>query len=207
MEITVLKDILGANDQFARENRKMLDKHRVFVVNVMASPGSGKTSVILETIRALKGKVNIAVVEGDISSSIDAENISKEGIRVIQINTDGQCHIDANMLRRALEDLPLAEIDLLFIENVGNLVCPAEFTLGDDRKVLISSTAEGDDKPFKYPLMYNTVDAILINKIDLLPYLNFNTESFSQAVSEMNDGVKIIETSCTNGQGISEWSS
>jgi len=207
MEITVLKDILSANDQLARENRELLDNYDVFVINVMASPGSGKTSVILETIKELKEKVRIGVIEGDISSSIDAETISREGIPVIQINTGGECHIEASMLRRALNDLPLAEIDLLFIENVGNLVCTAEFALGDDRKVLIASTPEGDDKPFKYPLMFHTVDAVLINKIDLLPYLKFNAENFTKAVREMNEGVKIIQTSCTSGHGIQEWAS
>jgi hydrogenase nickel incorporation protein HypB len=207
MEITVLKDILSANDQVAQENRELLDKHDVFVINVMASPGSGKTSVILETIRELQGKVRVGVIEGDISSSIDAETIGKEGIPVIQINTGGECHIGANMLYRALNDLPLSEIDLLFIENVGNLVCTAEFALGEDRKVLIASTPEGDDKPFKYPLMFHTVDAVLINKIDLLPYVKFDADHFTRAVREMNEEIEIIQTSCTSGHGIQEWAS
>ncbi len=207
MEIKILKDILSANDQIAEENRQLLDGSRVFAINVMASPGSGKTSVILETIRELKGKVRIGVIEGDISSSIDAETISKEGIPVIQINTGGECHLDASMLRGALSNLPLGDIDLLFIENVGNLVCTAEFLLGEHLKILVSSIPEGDDKPFKYPLMFHEVDAILMNKIDLLPYVKFDTEAFSKGVRGMNEKVKIIQTSCTNGQGIQEWGS
>lgn len=207
MEIKILKDILSANDQIAEENRQLLDGSKVFAVNVMASPGSGKTSVILETIRELKGKVRIGVIEGDISSSIDAETIGKEGIPVIQINTGGECHLDAGMLRGALSNLPLGDIDLLFIENVGNLVCTAEFLLGEHLKILVSSIPEGDDKPFKYPLMFHEVDAILMNKIDLLPYVKFDTEAFSKGVRGMNEKVKIIQTCCTDGQGIQEWGS
>lgn len=207
MEIKILKDILGANDRIARENRELLDSNHVFAINVMASPGSGKTSVILETIRELKGKTTIGVIEGDISSSIDAEKIGKEGTPVIQINTGGECHLDANMLRGALNNLPLSEIDLLFIENVGNLVCTAEFALGEHRKVLIASTPEGDDKPFKYPLMFHEADAVLINKIDLLPYVTFHVDAFSKGVKGMNEKVEIFQMSCTTGQGVQEWGS
>lgn len=207
MEIKILKNILGANEQIAQENRQRLDDSQVFAVNVMASPGSGKTSVILATIRELKGKAKIGVIEGDLSSSIDAEMIGKEGIPVIQINTGGQCHLDAGMLRGALNNLPLGEIDLLFIENVGNLVCTAEFVLGEHRKVLVSSTPEGDDKPFKYPLIFHEADAILINKIDILPYLTFDVEGFTKGVRGMNETVEIIQMSCTDGRGIEEWGS
>ena len=205
MEIKVLKNILGANDQMARENRQLLDDNHVFAVNVMASPGSGKTSVILQTIRELKGKARVGVIEGDISSSIDAETIGKEGIPVVQINTGGECHLEASMLRDALNNLPLDEIDLLFIENVGNLVCTAEFNLGEHRKVLVSSIPEGDDKPFKYPLMFHEVDAILMNKIDLLPYLAYDVDAFVKGVRGMNEKVEIIKTSCATGEGIQEW--
>ena len=205
MEIKVLKNILGANDQMARENRQLLDDNHVFAVNVMASPGSGKTSVILQTIRELKGKARVGVIEGDISSSIDAETIGKEGIPVVQINTGGECHLEASMLRDALNNLPLSEIDLLFIENVGNLVCTAEFNLGEHRKVLVSSIPEGDDKPFKYPLMFHEVDAILMNKIDLLPYLAYDVDAFVKGVRGMNEKVEIIKTSCATGEGIQEW--
>ena len=205
MEIKVLKDILGANEQIAKGNRELLDSHGIFAVNLMSSPGAGKTSLILETIKRLKGKVKIGVIEGDVSSSLDAEKVGKEGVPVIQINTGGECHLDANMLSNALSHLPLQDIKLLFIENVGNLICPAEFALGEHKKVLISSLPEGDDKPFKYPLMFHIADIVLINKIDLLPYLNFNIEAFSRAIKGINEKVEIFPLSCANGQGIEKW--
>ena len=205
MEIKVLKDILSANEQIAERNRQLLDSKGVLAVNVMASPGAGKTSLILETIKMLKRKTRIGVIEGDISSSLDAETIGKEGVPVIQINTGGECHLDANMLSSALSNIPLKDVELLLVENVGNLICPAEFTLGEHRKVLISSIPEGDDKPFKYPLMFHKADAVLINKIDLLPYLKFDTQGFSQAVRGINEKVEIFPISCTTGQGIQEW--
>ncbi len=205
MEIKVLKDILSANEQIAERNRQLLDSKGIFAVNLMASPGAGKTSLVLATIKALKGKIRIGVIEGDISSSLDAETIGKEGIPVIQINTGGACHLDASQLSSALSNVPLQDIELLLIENVGNLVCPAEFALGEHRKVLVASTPEGDDKPFKYPLMFLKADAVLINKIDLLPYLNFDARSFSRAVSGINEKVKIFQVSSTTGQGIEEW--
>jgi len=205
MEIKVIKDILGANDQIAQKNRQLFDSNKVFVVNVMASPGAGKTSVIMETIKRLKGKTRVGVVEGDISSSLDAEAISKEDVPVVQINTGGECHLDANMTATALGDLPLKDIDLLLIENVGNLVCPAEFSLGEDIRILIASTPEGDDKPFKYPLMFHEADVVLINKIDLLPYLKFDVDAFSKTIKGINRKVKIFPVSCTTGEGIEAW--
>ena len=205
MEIKVVQDILGANEQIAERNRQLLDSKGVFAVNLMSSPGAGKTSLILETIKRLKGKTKIGVIEGDVSSSLDAEVIGKEGIPVIQINTGGECHLDANMTYSALGKMPLQDIELLLIENVGNLICTAEFALGEHKNVLVSSTPEGDDKPFKYPLMFHKVDAVVINKIDLLPYLKFNTETFSQAIKGINEKVKILEISCATGQGIEQW--
>jgi len=205
MEIKVVKDILGANEQIAERNRQLLDSNGVFAVNLMSSPGAGKTSLILETIKRLKGKTKIGVIEGDVSSSLDAEVIGKEGIPVIQINTGGECHLDANMTYSALGKMPLQDIELLLIENVGNLICTAEFALGEHKNVLVSSTPEGDDKPFKYPLMFHKVDVVVINKIDLLPYLKFNTETFSQAIKGINEKVKILEISCATGQGIEQW--
>ena len=205
MEIKVVKDILGANEQIAERNRRLFDSNKVFAVNLMSSPGAGKTSLILETIKRLKGKTRVGVVEGDISSSLDAEAIGKEGVPVVQINTGGECHLDANMTSTALGSLPLKDIELLLIENVGNLVCPAEFALGEHKKVLISSTPEGDDKPFKYPLMFHLVDVVLINKVDLLPYLKFNAEAFSRAVKGINQKVEIFPVSCTTGEGIEKW--
>jgi len=205
MEIKVVKDILGANEQIAQVNRQLLDSNHVFAVNLMSAPGAGKTSLILETIERLKGKTKLGVIEGDVSSSLDAELIAKEGVPVVQINTGGGCHLDANMASSALGSLPLKDIELLLIENVGNLICPAEFALGEHRKVVISSIPEGDDKPFKYPLMFHQADAVLINKIDLLPYLKFDTQAFSQTIKGMNQEVEILLISCTTGQGIEEW--
>jgi hydrogenase nickel incorporation protein HypB len=205
VEIKVVKDILGANEQIAQKNRQLFDSNQVFVVNMMASPGAGKTSLILQTIKRIKGKTRVGVVEGDISSSLDAEVISKEDVPVVQINTGGECHLDANMTATALGSLPLKDIELLLIENVGNLVCPAEFALGENIKVLVSSTPEGDDKPFKYPLMFHQADAVVINKIDLLPYLKFDVDAFSKAIQGINRKVKIFPVSCTTGEGIEPW--
>ncbi len=205
MEIKVIKDILNANNQIAQRNRELLDSHGVLAVNLMSSPGAGKTSLILETLKRLKGKVRTGVIEGDISSSIDAEKISKEEIPVIQINTGGECHLDANMTSPALSNLHLDNIDLLLIENVGNLVCPGEFELGEHKKAVLLSIPEGDDKPYKYPLMFNIADAVLINKIDLLPYLKFDLEGFTRAVKEINRKAEIFQVSCTTGQGIEHW--
>ena len=205
MEIKVLKNILGANDQIAAKNRELMAKHEVFAVNIMASPGAGKTSVVLQTIRALKKKTRIGVIEGDIASSIDAETVAKEGVPVIQINTGGECHLESFQIQNALNNLPLPDIDLLLIENVGNLVCPAEFSIGEDLKVLIASVPEGDDKPYKYPLMFNTVDAIILNKIDLLPYVKFNADGFTKTVKTINPKVELFKVSCTTGEGIQPW--
>jgi len=205
MEIKVLKDILSANEQIAERNRQLLDSNNVFAVNLMSLSGAGKTSLILETIKRLKGETKIGVIEGDVSSSLDAEVIGKEGVPVVQINTGGGCHLDANMTYTALDSVTLKDIELLFIENVGNLICPAEFTLGEHKKVLIASIPEGDDKPFKYPLMFHEADAVIINKIDLLPYLKFDIQTFSQTIKGMNEGVEIFPISCSTGQGIEEW--
>jgi hydrogenase nickel incorporation protein HypB len=205
MEIKILKDILGANEQIAQKNHELLVNNKVFAVNIMASPGAGKTSVVIQTILALKDKVRIGVIEGDIASSIDAETVAKEGVPVVQINTGGECHLEANQLLNALNNLPLAEIDLLLIENVGNLVCPAEFNLGEHLKVLIASVPEGDDKPFKYPLMFNTVDAVVLNKIDLLPYVKFNVADFTKTVKNINSKAEIFNVSCSTGEGIPAW--
>ncbi len=206
MEIKVLKDILSANDQIARKNRELLEKNKVYSINIMASPGAGKTSLVLQTIKALGKTVKIGVIEGDISSSIDAQIVGKEGVPVVQINTGGECHLDANMIQNALNNLPLKEIGLLLIENVGNLVCPAEFNLGEHRKVLVASVPEGDDKPYKYPLMFTTVDAVVLNKTDLLPYVKFNVDAFTRAILGINAKVKIFPISCTTGEGVPAWS-
>jgi hydrogenase nickel incorporation protein HypB len=205
VKIKVLKDILSANEQIARKTRELLEKNKVFAINIMASPGAGKTSLVLQTIKALRNKVKVGVIEGDISSSIDAQTVGKEGVPVVQINTGGECHLDANMVQHALSNLPLEDIDLLLIENVGNLVCPAEFNLGEHRKILVASVPEGDDKPYKYPLMFTTVEAVVINKTDLLPYVKFNTDAFTKAVRGINAKVAIFPVSCTTGEGIPAW--
>jgi hydrogenase nickel incorporation protein HypB len=205
MEIKVLKNILGANDQLAEKNKGLMDSNKIFSLNLMATPGAGKTSLILNTINSLKGKAKIGVIEGDLSSSVDAEKVSKEGIPVIQINTGGGCHLDANMIANALGSLPLPDIDLLFIENVGNLVCPAEFELGEHKKVVIASIPEGDDKPLKYPLMFNIANVVLLNKIDLLPYVKFDIEAFTKYIKAINHKAEIIKLSCTTGEGMDDW--
>ncbi len=205
MKVKVLQDILGANEAIAKRNRKLLDEHGVLTVNIMSSPGAGKTSLILQTISKLKGKAKIAVIEGDVASTVDADKVSEQGIPVVQINTAGGCHLDANMTENALNSLLLADIDLLLIENVGNLICPAEFALGEHKKVMLLSLPEGDDKPYKYPLMFAEADVVLVNKIDLLPYLDFNMLAFSKAVSGLNPRVKIFPVSCKTGDGLEEW--
>jgi len=205
MEIKVLKDILGANDQMAQSNQQLLESNHVFTVNLMASPGTGKTSLVVETIKGLAGKVRTGVIEGDISSTFDSELIAKQGVPVVQINTGGECHLDASMIRNALDNLPLADIDLLLVENVGNLVCPAEFNLGEHRKIVVSSVPEGDDKPIKYPAMFIIANAVVLNKTDLLAYVKFDSDRFREAVREINRKLDIFEVSCTTGQGIDRW--
>ena len=205
MKIKVLQNILNANDQIAYRNQQLLDRNKVLAINIMSSPGAGKTSFILQMIKRLKEKVNIAVIEGDIASTIDADRISEEGIPVVQINTGGACHLDANMLSNALHSLPLENVELLLIENVGNLVCPAEFKIGTHKSIMLLSTPEGDDKPQKYPLMFTESEVIVINKIDLMPLLDFDFTAFQRAVTGLNPGAKIFQVSCKTGDGIQEW--
>lgn len=203
--ITVGEDILGANEAKAKVNKDLLDRHKVMTINIMSSPGAGKTSMIMQTIGHLKERVRIGVIEGDVASSVDADKINKEGIPVIQINTAGGCHLDANMVEPALAGLPLEEIDLLFIENVGNLICPNAFALGEDQRVMISSMPEGDDKPQKYPGMFADTDIVLLNKTDLQPHLDFDIESFRNAVTGLNPDVTIFLMSCKTGEGMDDW--
>jgi hydrogenase nickel incorporation protein HypB len=207
MEIKVLKDILNANNQLAEQNRRLLLGKNIMTINLMSSPGAGKTTLILRTIEALKGKARIGVIEGDVSSSIDSEKMSQVGVPVIQINTGGACHLDASMVNSALTGLPLDSIDILFIENVGNLICPGGFDLGEYLKVIILSAPEGDDKPYKYPSLFTIGDVLVVNKIDLLPYINFDMGSFQRAIKGLNQKAAIFEVSGTTGQGIREWCS
>ena len=203
--ITIGEDILGANEEKAQANQKRLDKHGILAINIMSSPGAGKTSLLMNTINRLKTDVRISVIEGDVASSVDAEKVNELGAAVVQINTDGGCHLDANMIESALDNLPLDKTDLLFVENVGNLICPVEFALGEHKRVLISSLPEGDDKPLKYPAMFADADIVLLNKIDLKPYLNFNIEAFQKTVTGLNPKVQIFPISCQTGEGLEAW--
>ncbi len=204
--VAVVEKILGANDRLAAENRARLDQHGIFGLNIMAAPGAGKTSTILRTIEALSPRFTIGVVEGDTAAvTIDADKVIAAGMPAVQINTGGECHLDAVMLRGALNELPLDRIDVLIVENVGNLICPAAFTLGTHANVLISSVAEGDDKPYKYPAIYRGIDALIINKIDLLPYVDYNLEYFQRGVELLNPGVVTFPLSCRTGEGIEQW--
>ena len=205
MHIPVVENILSANDRMAALNRERLDGAGVLAINFMASPGAGKTSVILKTLEALNGRLRMGVVEGDLATSIDAEKAAAAGLPAVQINTGGGCHLDAAMLAEALPALPLSDLDLLIIENVGNLVCPANFRLGTHLDVLIASVPEGDDKPYKYPGMYRGAHALLINKIDLLPYVPFRMDYFRRGVEILNPGVEIFPVSCRTGEGIARW--
>ncbi len=204
-KITVVKNILDANDRIAEENRKIFDKEKIYVLNLMSSPGAGKTSLVERTISALQGKYKIGVIEGDIQGSSDAERIAKLGIPVVQINTGGACHIDGNMIREALPGLDLTKTDLLIAENVGNLVCPAEFKIGENTKVMVLSTPEGSDKPAKYPLMFQQSEAMIINKIDLLPYVDFDMAKAKKDALTLNRNLKIFEVSCKTLAGLKDW--
>jgi hydrogenase nickel incorporation protein HypB len=205
MEIKVLKNILDANDQMALQNRKLLASKKIMMINVWASPGAGKTTTMLRTAEALKGKARMAVIEGDVASSIDTVKLTESGVTAIQINTDGGCHLDAGMINIALQNLPLDELDIIFIENVGNLICPGEFDLGEYKRIIISSTPEGEDKPHKYPLMFTIADACIVNKIDLMPYVNFDIDSFTRTVRGMNGKIEIFKISSINGEGVDKW--
>ena len=195
--------ILNKNDEGAAANRALLDEKGVYMVNVLASPGSGKTS----TINALRDKYNIAVIEGDIASDVDSQTIKALGIPAVQINTAGACHLESDMLRRALDVLDLDDIDLIFIENVGNLVCPADFYLGENIKMMILSVPEGDDKPLKYPGMFQVADAIILNKIDVMPAFTFDKTLFDEHIERLNPGAPSFAIAATKGDGVDEWAS
>lgn len=204
--IAIVENILSANDRLAEENRARLDAAGIFSINLMASPGAGKTSLIEQTLPRLQDKLRIAVVDGDIATSLDADRARAAGaLASVQVNTGGECHLDAVMLRGALEQLDLHQLDLLIVENVGNLVCPAEFRLGTHKSILIASIPEGDDKPYKYPGMYRGVDALIINKTDLLPYVPFRMDVFRRGVEALNPGVITFPLSCRTGEGLDAW--
>src|SRR3990167_5266877 len=205
-DILIEEDILSKNDEIAQENREMLKERGVFSINMVSSPGSGKTSIIEKTIGLVKEFLKLAVIEGDIQTDLDAQRIKKHGIPVKQITTGRACHLDAHMVHHALPWLfEHKNIRFLIIENVGNMVCPAEYDLGEDMKVAVMSVTEGDDKPLKYPAMFSASQMLLINKTDLLPYTDFNMQRAKHNALTINPKLKIIVTSCTNGTGIKEW--
>jgi len=205
VKIKMVSRILEANDRIASENRKKFNDADVYVINLMSAPGAGKTSLIEQTIKALHKNLSIGVIEGDIAGTDDAQRIESLGIPVIQINTGSACHLDANMINDVIDDLPLKDLELLVVENVGNLVCPAEFKIGEDMKVMILSVAEGDDKPLKYPLMFQESSALILNKIDLLPYINADIEKIKKDSLSLNPSLNIFEVSCKTGDGLAHW--
>jgi hydrogenase nickel incorporation protein HypB len=196
---------MSANDRLAASNRERLDAAGVFAINLMASPGAGKTSLITRTVEALRDDIAIGAVDGDVATTLDADRIAASGVPAVQINTGGTCHLDAMMLQEALPQLPLEELDLLIVENVGNLVCPATFDLGVHRSVLIASVPEGDDKPYKYPVMYRGVDVVILNKIDVLDAFDFDVDYFRRGVEALNPGLKFFSLSCKTAEGMEAW--
>lgn len=204
-KVSIVEQVHSVNDQLAAENQHRLKDAGVFSINLMASPGAGKTSLIEKTLAGLDPSISVAAVDGDVATSIDADRAAEAGATAVQINTGGQCHIDASMLRSALNTLELTDFDLLLVENVGNLICPASFKLGTDKNILIASIPEGDDKPYKYPAMYQDVDALIINKIDLLPYIDFDMSYFKKGVEMLNPGLITFPVSCRSGEGLTDW--
>ena len=205
LKVPVVRDILEANERLAEDNRRVFREAGLVVINLMSGPGAGKTSLLERTIEALQHEIRIGVIEGDIQSSYDAERISQKGVQVVQLNTGGACHLDGNMIKSSLDALNLDTLDLLVVENVGNLVCPAEFNVGEDMKAMILSVPEGDDKPLKYPLMFQESRALLINKIDLLPYVNCDVGKIRERALQLNANLEIFEISCRTGEGLDGW--
>ena len=205
MKIDLKQPILDRNDRLALSNRELFKEKKVYVVDLLASPGSGKTSTILATIEALRDEFNIAVIEGDIASNVDAERIKNQGIPAVQINTGGACHLESDMIRRAVDALDLDSLDLIIIENVGNLVCPTDFDLGENAKVMILSVPEGDDKPLKYPGVFQVAQAIILNKVDTMSVFNFNEEAFRESVTTLNPQAPVFPISATTHAGVDDW--
>jgi len=203
--IEIKEDILSDNKNLADEIRDMLRVHNVFMLNLMASPGGGKTSLIVNTIRRMKDTCRIGVIEGDIDSMVDAEKVVQEGIPAVQLKTGGFCHLDATMIKMALDEMDLKNLDLVIIENIGNLVCPAEFDTGAHKNAMILSVPEGDDKPLKYPLIFSVCDILVVNKIDYLGVADFDMSAMKERVIPLNPGITIIEASCKTGEGIEKW--
>ena len=204
MKINVVSKILEANDRLAEDNSKLFDSHGILVINLMSAPGAGKTTLLTKTIKALDGSLRVGVVEGDIQGTYDAEQIGALGVPVVQINTGGACHLDANMISESVRQLPLGELDILIIENVGILVCPAELNVGEHMKVMLLSLTEGHDKPLKYPLMFQESSALVINKMDLAPHVDADPEKIRADALSLNKDLKIFNVSCKTGQGVDE---
>ncbi len=207
MQIDIKQPVLAKNDRLAEELRQLFAEKHVYALDLLASPGAGKTSTILATIDALRDEFNIAVIEGDIASNVDAKKISAQGIPAVQINTGGACHLESSMLKKAVEALDLDRLDLIIIENVGNLVCPTDFDLGENAKVMILSVPEGDDKPLKYPGIFQVSQAVILNKIDTLPVFDFEVERFEEALNQLNPTAPLFKISATSGLGVDEWAS
>ena len=205
MQIKVMTNILDRNDQLAAEVHDRLSAAGIFVVNLLGSPGCGKTSLLESTIAGLKGELSMAVIEGDLFTAKDAERIEQHGVPVIQINTGGGCHLDANMVNTVLDHLDLEKLDLIVIENVGNLVCPAEFNIGEDVKVTVLSITEGEDKPLKYPLIFKQASAVILNKVDLLPYTSFDMQAAIKDITSISPDTVLMLASCRTGEGLSQW--
>ncbi len=205
MKVKVVSRILEANERIAEENRRRFKESGVFVINLMGAPGAGKTALLEKTILGLKDRLRIGVIEGDITGTDDADRINNTGVPVVQINTGGACHLDANMINEVLSDIPLVGLDMLIIENVGNLVCPAEFRVGEDMKAMVLSITEGHDKPLKYPLMFRESAVLILNKIDLLSHIDTDIEKIKADALSLNPSLKIFEVSCRTGQGIEGW--
>ncbi len=203
--IDVKADILGKNDAVAEELRNLFKEKHVFVLDLMGSPGCGKTTLLEKTMQALKDDINMAVIEGDLFTSKDADRIDRYGVPVVQINTAGGCHLDAPMIKKALENIDLDKLDLLVIENVGNLVCPAEFDIGEQKRAVVLSITEGDDKPMKYPLMFKLASIVLLNKTDILKFCNFNLDGATEDIKTLNPGVEVLPVSCSLGDGLKPW--
>lgn len=204
--ITIERKVLEKNDELAQHNRELFKKHGIFAINLVSSPGSGKTSLLEKTLEQLNGKLKVAVIEGDVQTDLDAQRVAKFGVPVVQIVTNGGCHLEAKLVRDALGKMALEGINLLVIENVGNLVCPAGYDLGEAMKVVVASTTEGDDKPLKYPAMFRNASVLIINKVDLVPYVNCNLTELRNNALRINPNLTVFETSCTTGSGVKEWS-
>jgi hydrogenase nickel incorporation protein HypB len=205
----VRENVLDANDTLARANRDTFDRAGTYTINMMSSPGAGKTALLERTLERLRNQLRLGVLEGDVQTTLDADRLARFHIPLVQVNTDpgfgGECHLDANMVRSGLGELPLEDIDILIIENVGNLVCPAEFKVGEDVRVMVYSVTEGEEKPLKYPLMFRSADLVLVNKVDLLEHLDFDLEQFLGNLDAVNPGVRTVLTSARTGQGVDEW--